>query len=554
MLKTEDNSLDGVELERTDGNELLCIVCKDVATGRHYGTIACNGCKGFFRRTIRRAYKYTCRFDGNCNIDKHNRAVCRSCRFMRCINAGMKIDAVQNERDIIGKRHRTGSTSSSLMSPTTASGCGIAVSATKTNSRRSSFSSHNVPTAQSSLPSTSSSSSSPTSNWDTPKSLLESLLASEKSVQSLRDTVIKQTSGVRYAKLEPTVQISEGVRKATANDIFLSLHSQLLLVIEWAKTLPPFTVLSTDDQTVLLKSFACQHVVLCVTYRSRNNSGVLKLINDSCIPRLQDENNPMFHHRYYVRDCEKMMDQLVAPMRFLKMDDVEFVAMKACILFNPVAKGLSNGSVMHVLSTRRKIFAALEHYISTKIPGDANRIGDLTFFILSPLQSLANMISEDILVSKLSGVAQIDQLMEELILADTEEQKLLPNRFQAGQSLKEAIGVSSIPESMPSTSSYSQCENQGAHGNSSSPSSPVATLAEFDDSQTLGPFNGFSPSTTLSSYVLGPLNSSEPSSPLLDLLGPSGSSPPNEQNGWSNGTQSNFVNNDSGFVSSSLNF
>lgn len=37
-------------------------------------------------------------------------------------------------------------------------------------------------------------------------------------------------------------------RAATVNDIFTSIHSQLLLVIEWAKTLPPFAALSTDDQ------------------------------------------------------------------------------------------------------------------------------------------------------------------------------------------------------------------------------------------------------------------------------------------------------------------
>jgi hypothetical protein len=49
---------------------LTCTVCGDVATGRHYGSVACNGCKGFFRRTIRRNYKYTCRFSSNCLIDK----------------------------------------------------------------------------------------------------------------------------------------------------------------------------------------------------------------------------------------------------------------------------------------------------------------------------------------------------------------------------------------------------------------------------------------------------------------------------------------------------
>lgn len=37
----------------------------------------------------------------------------------------------------------------------------------------------------------------------------------------------------------------------------------------------------------------------------------------------------------YFRDCERVMDQMVAPMRFLHMDSMEFVAMKACVLFDP---------------------------------------------------------------------------------------------------------------------------------------------------------------------------------------------------------------------------
>lgn len=50
-----------------------------------------------------------------------------------------------------------------------------------------------------------------------------------------------------------------------------------------------------------------------------------------------------------------------------------------------VAKGLTSASVMKVLDIRRKIFSALESYVKKRKPQEKTRIGDLTFFILSPL-------------------------------------------------------------------------------------------------------------------------------------------------------------------------
>lgn len=39
-------------------------------------------------------------------------------------------------------------------------------------------------------------------------------------------------------------------------------------------------------------------------------------------------------------------------------------------------------------------------------------------------QALANAVCEDVLVFKLSGVANIDRLMEELILTETKERRI----------------------------------------------------------------------------------------------------------------------------------
>ncbi|CAB1349926.1 unnamed protein product [Coregonus sp. 'balchen'] len=81
-----------------------CAICGDKATGKHYGASSCDGCKGFFRRSIRKNHVYSCRFNRQCVVDKDKRNQCRFCRLHKCFRAGMKKEAVQNERDRISSR------------------------------------------------------------------------------------------------------------------------------------------------------------------------------------------------------------------------------------------------------------------------------------------------------------------------------------------------------------------------------------------------------------------------------------------------------------------
>uniref|UniRef100_A0A8C7FUW5 Hepatocyte nuclear factor 4, alpha n=2 Tax=Oncorhynchus TaxID=8016 RepID=A0A8C7FUW5_ONCKI len=82
----------------------LCAICGDRATGKHYGASSCDGCKGFFRRSVRKNHMYSCRFNRQCIVDKDKRNQCRYCRLKKCFRAGMKKEAVQNERDRISTR------------------------------------------------------------------------------------------------------------------------------------------------------------------------------------------------------------------------------------------------------------------------------------------------------------------------------------------------------------------------------------------------------------------------------------------------------------------
>ncbi|CAH8602026.1 unnamed protein product [Heterobilharzia americana] len=82
-----------------------CVVCGDNATGFHYRAMTCEGCKGFFRRSVQKKLVYTCKFNGRCSVsDKQNRNSCQKCRFDRCIKGGMAKDLVLDEEKRLAKR------------------------------------------------------------------------------------------------------------------------------------------------------------------------------------------------------------------------------------------------------------------------------------------------------------------------------------------------------------------------------------------------------------------------------------------------------------------
>ncbi|XP_076808737.1 hepatocyte nuclear factor 4-gamma-like isoform X2 [Clavelina lepadiformis] len=98
----------------SEGTRSYCAICGDRATGKHYGASSCDGCKGFFRRSVRKNHQYQCRFSRNCTVDKDKRNQCRYCRLRKCFRAGMRKEAVQNERDRISTKKSSMDDSASL--------------------------------------------------------------------------------------------------------------------------------------------------------------------------------------------------------------------------------------------------------------------------------------------------------------------------------------------------------------------------------------------------------------------------------------------------------
>lgn len=75
-----------------------CKICTDTATGVHYGIVTCEGCKGFYKRSLSKHKSYFCYNKNNCIINMITRNRCKSCRFKKCVKQGMSIDGIRMGR------------------------------------------------------------------------------------------------------------------------------------------------------------------------------------------------------------------------------------------------------------------------------------------------------------------------------------------------------------------------------------------------------------------------------------------------------------------------
>ncbi|XP_007462558.1 PREDICTED: bile acid receptor-like [Lipotes vexillifer] len=123
---------------RIKGQEELCVVCGDKASGYHYNALTCEGCKGFFRRSITKNAVYSCKNGGHCEMDMYMRRKCQECRLKKCKAVGMLEECLLTEIQCRSKRLRKNfkqknnfysnikveeeGVNSKLVSPTTRSG------------------------------------------------------------------------------------------------------------------------------------------------------------------------------------------------------------------------------------------------------------------------------------------------------------------------------------------------------------------------------------------------------------------------------------------------
>ncbi|KAL3990902.1 Zinc finger C4 type (two domains) family protein [Acanthocheilonema viteae] len=348
ILTSQGSATSTVANDPTD----FCVVCGDKAIGKHYGAVACNGCKGFFRRSVWQNLQYTCRFSKQCNIDKDHRNACRYCRFQKCLADGMKPEAIQNERDRIGstKRNRKRTLPAHLQ-PTSTSGDGNSDSDDSPSSARFErrYSEDEATTTAS-------------------RRLVEMILDIESRLQGNQN--INNILG------------GEGQENN-------SRQRSISLMIGWANLLHPIPELPFTDKVLLLKHCSQAFSLLHTVQRSLSSTHIV-LPNDTLLTLTP------FHYPDLVAIVSRIMDELLTPLRRINVEKAEISALKALVLLHPDVTGLTISSREKLREARDGVLRALFTYIKQILPsGDTSvRLSNLLLIIPS-LYSIAQTLAQN---------------------------------------------------------------------------------------------------------------------------------------------------------------
>ncbi|KAM8830252.1 vitamin D3 receptor A isoform 1-T2 [Synchiropus picturatus] len=346
----------------------ICGVCGDKATGFHFNAMTCEGCKGFFRRSMKRKASFTCPFNGSCTITKDNRRHCQACRLKRCIDIGMMKEfiltdeEVQRKKDMILKRKEE-EAAREAMKPrlneeqTRIISCLVEAHHKTYDASYSDFSRFRPPVREG-----------PVTRSASRAASLHSL--SDASSDSFNHSPESVDNKMNFNNLLMMYQDGASSPDSSEEDTKLSMLPHLAdlvsysiqKVIGFAKMIPGFRELTAEDQIALLKSSAIEIIML----RS-NQSFNLEDMSWSC-------GGPDF--KYCINDVTKaghtleLLEPLVkfqVGLKKLNLHEEEHVLLMAICLLSPDRPGVQDHARIEQLQDR--LSDILQAYIQVNHPG-----------------------------------------------------------------------------------------------------------------------------------------------------------------------------------------
>ncbi|CAL1605459.1 unnamed protein product [Knipowitschia caucasica] len=359
----------GVGPEEFDRNApRICGVCGDKATGFHFNAMTCEGCKGFFRRSMKRKANFTCPFNGSCTITKDNRRHCQACRLKRCIDIGMMKEfiltdeEVQRKKDMIMKRKEEEAAREAMKPRMNDEQTRIISSLVEAHHKTYDASYSDFPRFRPPVR------EGPVTRSASRAASLQSL--SDASSDSFNHSPESVDSKMNFSNLLMMYQDGASSPDSSEDDSKLSMLPHLAdlvsysiqKVIGFAKMIPGFRDLTAEDQIALLKSSAIEIIML----RS-NQSFSLEDMSWSC-------GGPDF--KYCINDVTKaghtleLLEPLVkfqVGLKKLNLHEEEHVLLMAICLLSPDRPGVQDHARVEHLQDR--LSEVLQAYIRVNHPG-----------------------------------------------------------------------------------------------------------------------------------------------------------------------------------------
>ncbi|XP_042831691.1 nuclear receptor subfamily 1 group I member 3 isoform X1 [Panthera tigris] len=264
-----------------------CAVCGDRATGYHFHALTCEGCKGFFRRTVTRSTGLTCPFAGRCEVNKIQRRHCPACRLQKCLDAGMKKDMILSAEALALRR-------------------------AKQAQRR----------AQ----------RAPSQLSDKQKELVRTLLgAHTRHVGTMFDQFVQFRPPahlfVRHQHLPGSVPVPPLLTHFAEINTFMVQQ-----IIKFTKDLPLFRSLPMEDQISLLKGAAVEicHIALNTTFCLQTQNFLCGPLHYAIEDGAQASPTVGFQEQFL-----ELLFRFHGTLRRLQLQEPEYVLMAAVALFSP---------------------------------------------------------------------------------------------------------------------------------------------------------------------------------------------------------------------------
>ncbi|XP_076672260.1 nuclear receptor subfamily 2 group E member 1 [Andrena cerasifolii] len=340
--------------------DILCNVCGDRSSGRHYGVYTCDGCSGFFKRSIHSNRVYICKGKGDmigcCPIDKTLRNQCRACRLAKCFAVNMNRDAIQHERgprkpkshSIFSEnqqstqkdRLRTDLGNPYVLSPPRRFRCNQRFTAYPRPvglvQKPSPDSASPVPLAMSHSPSTTTLySASPTVAVAPQPPLLSILISAEKCQELVWNTRLHPETEYSAEQMEASHNSTEAAPNLDpARELFQETTARLLfMAVRWVRSIPPFQTLSKNDQLLLLEASWTQLFLLHLAQWSISWN-INRLLDDEQIRARLPTDEATTNQELAI------IQAIICRYRQLSPDPVERGCMKAVTLFTSETEGL----------------------------------------------------------------------------------------------------------------------------------------------------------------------------------------------------------------------